>query len=221
VKDAAPRSVWFDPQRRAATLELQAIIKSLSRFLEDREAALAIRRRSRRDIDQRSFHLAIECIACNLAGLILTGLDRPLAVPRSSSVMWPTGRYRVPVYGQHFVDTLDLMAHPGVGLIESLELGYRFAGGGKRQSTVKPTQAFIARVRPALCGWEAFSRAEGLFAGDRVRRRDNPYRRSTPRKSHFQRYSLGKLAPARPVFAQMPQGQLGGLASEILHVIRS
>jgi hypothetical protein len=160
VRSPVPKPIWFDPQRRAATPELQAIIKSLIGFLEDREAVLALRKRARRDIDRVSFHLAVECISCNLADLSLTGLDWPLAVPRSSSVMWAKGRYRVPVYGQHFVDALDLMVHPEVGLIESVGRGYSFAGGGQRQSTVKPTEAFLARVRAALTGGEAFSRAE-------------------------------------------------------------
>jgi hypothetical protein len=73
IKD--PRPIWFDPQRRAATPELKAIIKSLIAFLEQREAALWLRKRARRVIDRRSFHLAVECIACNLAALTLMGLD--------------------------------------------------------------------------------------------------------------------------------------------------
>jgi hypothetical protein len=61
---------------------------------------MATRLRARRETDRRNFHLAIECIVCNLAVLILPGLDWPLAVPRSSGVMWAKGRHRVPVYGR-------------------------------------------------------------------------------------------------------------------------
>jgi hypothetical protein len=114
----------------------------------------------RKETDRRSFHLAIECIACNLAALIVTGLDWPLAVPRDNSVMWAKGRYRVPVYGQHFIAALDLMARPEVDYIESMERGYKFAGGNKRLSTIGPTAAFVARVRPVLTGWGSFARAE-------------------------------------------------------------
>jgi hypothetical protein len=74
--------------------------------------------------------------------------------------MWAKGRYRVPVYGRHFTTALDLIARPEVGLIESVERGYKFTGGNKRLSTIKPTAAFVARVRPALTGWESFARAE-------------------------------------------------------------
>jgi hypothetical protein len=160
MRSPALRSVMFDPQRRAATPELQAVIKSLIAFLEQREADLALRQRQRKELDRRNFHLAIEAIACNLAGLGLTGLDWPLAVPRRASVMWSKGRYATPVYGQHFVDALDLMAHPEVGLVESLGRGYSFAGGHRQRSTIKPTAAFEDRVRPALVGWETFSREE-------------------------------------------------------------
>ena len=155
-----PRPIWFDPQRRAATPELKAIIKSLIAFLEQREAALRLRKRARREADRQSFHRAVECIACNLAVLTLIGLDRPLAVPRRAGVMWASGRYSVPVYGQHFLDAIDLMAHSEVGLIERLTRGYSFASGNKQSSTIKPTPSFVARVRPALTGWEAFSQAE-------------------------------------------------------------
>jgi hypothetical protein len=160
MKSSVPESIWFDPQRRAATPELQADIRSLITFLERHEADLALRKRVRKETDRRSFHLAIECIVCNLAALVLTGLDWPLAVPRSSGVMWAKGRYRVPAYGQHFIAALDLMAHPGVGLIESVERGYRIAGGNKQRSTIRPTPAFVARVRPALADWESSARAD-------------------------------------------------------------
>jgi hypothetical protein len=62
----------FDPQRRAATPELKAAIKSLIAYLEQREADLKLRKRARREADRQSLHLAIEAIACNLAGLSLT-----------------------------------------------------------------------------------------------------------------------------------------------------
>jgi hypothetical protein len=122
----------FDPQRRAESGELRAALKCLIAFLELREAGLGVRKRARREADRKSFGLAVEAIACNLAVLRLTDPGRPLAVPRSSGVMWARGRYSNPVYGQHFLDALDLMARPEVGLIEVLTRGYRFAAGGKQ-----------------------------------------------------------------------------------------
>lgn len=118
----------FDPQRRAATPELRSAIKVLIAFLELREAELGFRQRGRKDADRKSFRVAVEAIACNLGALRLMDPDRPLAVPRSSGVMWAKGRYSNPVYGKHFLDALDLMAQPQVDLIDVLTRGYRFAG---------------------------------------------------------------------------------------------
>ena len=74
--------------------------------------------------------------------------------------MWAKDRYRNPVYGQHFLDALDLMAHPKVGLIEVLTRGYRFAGGNKQRSTIRPTAALVRHVSASVVGWESFDRAE-------------------------------------------------------------
>src|ERR1700693_199004 len=150
----------FDPQRRAASGELRAAVRSLIAYLELREAGLGLRKRARKEADRKSFGLAIEAIACNLALLRLTALGRPLAVPRSSGVMWAKGRYGNPVYGSHFLDAVDLMAHQKVGLVASLTRGYRFAGGKKQLSTIKPAAAFADHVPPSLICWEAFDRAE-------------------------------------------------------------
>ena len=43
--------------------------------------------------------------------------------------MYGHKRYRSPVYGQHFLDALDLMLHPRIGLIEQVGRGYHFARG--------------------------------------------------------------------------------------------
>jgi hypothetical protein len=160
MKVPTSSAIMFDPQRRAASAELRAAIASLSIFLEGREAALSLRKRARKEADRRSFRLAVEAIACNLAAMTLTDPNRPLAVPRSNGVMWAKGRYRNPVYGSHFLDALDLMARPDVGLIVVLTRGYRFKGGDKRQSTIKAAAAFTDYVSPSLCSWEAFARAE-------------------------------------------------------------
>jgi hypothetical protein len=150
----------FDPERRAASRELRAAVKCLTAFLELREAGLGLRKRARKEADRKSLGIAVEAIACNLAVLRLTDPGRPLAVPRSSSVMWAKGRYSNPVYGQHFLDALDLSARPEVGLVKSLTRGYRFAGGKKQLSTIRPAAAFAGHMLPSLVHWEAFDRAE-------------------------------------------------------------
>lgn len=160
LKPPAMAPIMFDPQRRAATPELQAAIKSLIGYLEQREDALSIRQRARKEADRAKFHLAIEAIACNLAGPALKDPLRMLAVPRRNGVMWAQGRYSNPVYGQHFLDALTLMANPEVSLIEEGARGYRFANGDKQSSTVRPTTAFTGHIPQMMMEWDSFIRAE-------------------------------------------------------------
>lgn len=173
IEEPAAAVMMFDPRRRASSssAELQATIASLIASLRQREADLGLRQRARKEKDRRSFCLAVECLVCNLLSLaLLTGSatsTTALAVPRSSGKMWGTQgrRYASPVYGQHFLDVLDLMARPEVGLIEKVTHGYHFAdrggGGDTRQSTtIRPTPALQARVlSQAPISWNSFSRA--------------------------------------------------------------
>lgn len=160
TKIAGLPPVMFNPQRRAASPALKAAVRSLIARLEKREADLKLRQRARKEEDRAKFWLAVEAIAVNLAGLAMLEGNRALAVPRSSGVMWKPGRYANPVYGQHFLAALDLMAHPKVGLLDDLTRGYSFANGDKLQTTVRPTAALFDHVPPTLIDWAAFSRAE-------------------------------------------------------------
>jgi hypothetical protein len=149
----------FDPQRRAASPELRTSIRALCRFLESHEGALGLRKRRRSS--QAGFSLAVEALTCNLAAVVgMLGSHRLLAVPRHSGAMWGKGRYGSPVFGQHFLDVLDLMAHPQVGLIEDASRGYRFDGGEARRSTVRPLPALLDHLPATALSWSAFRRAE-------------------------------------------------------------
>ena len=160
MKPSAVPPIRFDPQRRAGSEELRAAIKSLVDVLERGETELGFRKRARKKADGKSFRVTVEAIACNLAALTLVDSTRPLAVPRSSGVMWGRGRYRNPVYGQHFLDALNLMARPEVGLIEEFARGYRCSAESRQLSTIKATEAFAERIPPTLVRWDAFNRAE-------------------------------------------------------------
>jgi hypothetical protein len=61
----------WDPQPRAGSAELRAAIKSLTAFLEDREADLRLRKRARKEADRGNFRLRVEVIACNLTAVPL------------------------------------------------------------------------------------------------------------------------------------------------------
>ena len=154
----ALRPIRFDPQRRARDRELRATIRTLTNFLERREHALGLRKRVRKDHDRQLFRLTVEAIVCNLGALRLLSKDRALAVPRQAKTMWRKWRYRNPVYGQHFLDAIDLMALASVGLIVVLTRGYRFPNGDKQHTTIAPTRAFFDRVPPTLCDWNSIGR---------------------------------------------------------------
>ncbi|MBM6593028.1 hypothetical protein [Microvirga pudoricolor] len=155
-----PQALPFDPQRRAASSELKTATGRLVDHLEARERDLGLRRRARKDTDRISFRLALECLFCNLATVLMVGGDRALAVPRSSAVMWSTSRYHSPVYGQHFLDALGLMAHPGVHLIDNGRRGFKLKGGVAQRSTVFPARELAEWLPPGGLRWDDFTRVE-------------------------------------------------------------
>jgi hypothetical protein len=153
------RVLFFDPQRRAATPELKAAIKSLSTFLEHSEAALGLRERRRSASAYADFKLAIEAVTCNLVVLLMMDPARPLAIPRHHGAMWGKSRYRPPVYGQHFLDVIELMAHPRVCLITELAPGYGYQGGKSRQSLIRVSRRLKDHL-PSCLGWSELRRED-------------------------------------------------------------
>ena len=151
-------AIIFDPQRRAAATELKTAIRVLATFLEQRELALRLRQRRRAAEAHAGFGLAVEALSCNLGGLLASASDWLLAIPRNSGAMWGNGRYRSPVYGQHFLDALEVMAHADIGLIDDIARGYGFAGSQPQRSTVRPTRRLLDHLPSHLLAWSAFKR---------------------------------------------------------------
>ena len=152
------RPVGFDPQRRAARPDLRGSIEALARHLESEERRLEIRSRARRDLDQRNFRLAVEAIACNLLVTAMIALDAKLSVPRSHAAMWSPGRYHTPVYGQHFLDILDLLAK--LKLIEEITRGYRYSQIASQPTTVCATSTLSRFLPLGMTNRNAFRREE-------------------------------------------------------------
>ena len=129
--------VQFDPQRRAAQADLKATIETFARHLESEEVRLKFRLRVRREKDQRNFALAVEAIACNLLLTAMVATDATLSVPRSHAAMWGRGRYHAPVFGQHFLGTLDLLAK--LALATEITKGYRYSRAASQPTTIRTT----------------------------------------------------------------------------------
>jgi hypothetical protein len=150
--------VQFDPQRRAARADLKATIETFARHLESEEVPLEIRSRARRDLAQRNFRLAVESIACNLLVAATVAPDATLSVPRSHAAMWSRGRYHTPVYGQHFLDILDLLAK--LKLVSEITKGYRYSRTASQPTTVRATQTLTRHLPLGMTGWADFCREQ-------------------------------------------------------------
>lgn len=148
-----PSGVLFDPQKRAHSPELRDAVLRLAAELEASEMSLGSRKRSRKPADREKFRLAVEAIVCNFLVLRLIATDRPLAVPKSSGVMWSNDRYASPVYGQHFLAALAAMSRPEVGWIEAVATGYRFSSGSAQRSTVRATPQLFSSLGLTACRW--------------------------------------------------------------------
>lgn len=133
----------FDPEKRAASQTLFAIVRQVATLLEAQEASLGSRRRRRSFEDNRKFKLAVEAIVCNLVAAHLSSPGGLLAVPRDANVMWPAKRYRTPVYGSHFLAALDLMTDPKIGLAAIVTKGFRVDSERRQLTTIIPTSAFL------------------------------------------------------------------------------
>lgn len=144
----------FEPQRRAASDALRANIEALIGHLESEERRLNLRSRKRRDEDRRSFRNAIEALACNLLVTAKTSPLATLSVPRSHGAIWGKGRYRDPIYGQHFLSLIDLLC--ALGLAEKVTHGYRFSKNARQPTTIRPMTTFKRRMHLSSLAWDDF-----------------------------------------------------------------
>lgn len=148
------RPIRFDPQRRVANPLLKRRVDAFTFHLEAEERRLGIRARARRDNDRRNYRLAVEAIVCNLLVAAMVATEAQLSVPRGHAAMWGAGRYRTPVYGQHFVATLDLLNR--LKLIEQVAKGFRFSERARQPTTIRSTRALASRLPLGNIKWTDF-----------------------------------------------------------------
>ncbi|MXN66710.1 hypothetical protein GR183_17485 [Stappia sp. GBMRC 2046] len=136
----------FDPSRRAERDTLKSALKRLAVHLEREEMNLGLRNRARKEKDQRKFRLAVEVIGCNLLMAKWLANDAkdnpgpPVELYRSLSIIRKADPSRPEVYGQAFLDALDLMSHPKIGLASQTQ-GHRIEGRAGQPSTISPRPA--------------------------------------------------------------------------------
>jgi hypothetical protein len=129
--------MWFDPQYRARTDDLAASVKRIADLLTEHELANGIRQRARQLPDKKKFYVAVQALACNLLLLKATEGDAKLAVPRSHDFLSQKGRNANPVYGQHFIQAIDMMAE--LKLVQKDATGFRTSARHKMPSLISGT----------------------------------------------------------------------------------
>jgi hypothetical protein len=151
--------VRFQPDLRPRSEPLRALIAHVGKSLKHQESALNLRQRQRRAEDLKRFELAIMVIVVNLAWVFHATPGKPLAVPRDRNLMQGHNRYRPACYGQGFLDALDLMAKPDVGLIENIQRGFK-VGSRRQASLIRFTPAFVRLLDAIELDWDSFERLE-------------------------------------------------------------
>ncbi|KRR10040.1 hypothetical protein CQ12_06100 [Bradyrhizobium jicamae] len=150
---AQPKPMWFDPQLRAKSVELRSAITGLTDTLREHERANGLRRRRRKEEDREKFGLAVEALACNLILLKATGTDARLAVPRSHGFIWQGSPSANPVFGQHFLTAIELMA--SLDFIAKEQRGYRISTKLKVPSLIGPTTRLAEHLPLAPPDWRS------------------------------------------------------------------
>lgn len=150
--------MWFDPQYRARTPELSSSIKEFAIWLARQELERGMRTRARPLAARRKFNLAVEALACNLLLLGAVEGKAALAVPRSHGFIWAKGRYANPIYGQHFIDLIDLMSK--LRLIAKISKGYRISNKLKAPSLVAATSRLAGHLPVESFDWRSVRRVE-------------------------------------------------------------
>jgi hypothetical protein len=68
--------------------------------------------------------------------------------------MWTKGRVSNPVFGQHFIDTLDTLTK--LNLINTVTRGYRFSQRARQPTTVRPAAALANHLPVGATNWISF-----------------------------------------------------------------
>lgn len=145
------QTMWFEPLFRARPGALRLAVDALCSRLSQHEVTSGRRKRARKEADAKSFRLAVEALACNLLLLNAAGSCAKLAVPRSHSVLWKANAS--PVYGQHFLTAIDLMAD--LRLIEEDRRGYRVSSRSKMPSLISAANALADHLPLRPPDWQS------------------------------------------------------------------
>ncbi|MBU3000017.1 hypothetical protein KO491_09205, partial [Roseovarius nubinhibens] len=128
----------FDPWRSPITPSAQDFVDEVAAFLEAHEEVAGLRERKRRPNDQRTFERMVTALASDLAINALCDEATGLHLSRSNRHLGRVSRYGNAATSKTLRQLLDLMAAPGVALIEQ-ELGFRAKSGQSKRTVVFPS----------------------------------------------------------------------------------
>ncbi|MBR0791122.1 hypothetical protein JQ631_18750 [Bradyrhizobium manausense] len=145
--------MWFDPLLRARTNDLAHAVQCLRDALLLHETDISARKRARKEADKEKFGLAVEALACNLILLSAIESGPKLAVPRSHGFLWRGDGGANPVYGQHFLSAIDVLA--SLGLIEEERRGYKLSARMRVPSLIRANTALAQHLPLAPPDWRS------------------------------------------------------------------
>lgn len=128
----------FDPWRLPTTSAGHGFVDTVVAALKHHEEEAGLRVRKRRARDQRTFERMVTALASDLAISVLCDEASGLHLSRSNRHLGRVSRYGSAATSKTLRQLLDLMADPGVALIEQ-ELGFRAKKGQSKRTVVFPS----------------------------------------------------------------------------------
>jgi hypothetical protein len=146
-----PKDRPFNPAVRAWSPKGKSLVAEVIRRCDAEEPALGLRKRARRPYDRGMFELQIEAVVSDLTQQYVQHQDRRVAVTRSKAILGRKCRYRSPVLGKTLPKVIDLLASPGLSLVDECR-GKRqyFTPDGIKQTTLRAGTALIVDFSPIL-----------------------------------------------------------------------
>lgn len=120
----------FEPYRRAATEDVEAIIAEAIKLLTSYEKHFRLRKNNRRPVDQQTFEETVDAVLSDLIHHHLLGHPGRTYVPRSNDVLGKKSRYKPRAYNRALPHILNMMAKPEMAYI-SQEIGVQRLVGSK------------------------------------------------------------------------------------------
>lgn len=151
-----PRDRGFNPWRMPRTEKAWAVIKDILNQVQNYELHFNLRRRRRKQADQRVFEATVAAIASDLMYHHILGHGEGVFITRSNQILGRKSRYRPIAYGKSLPAILDRMTAPEMAFV-GLSLGHEGHFGPARRTTIRAGEKLINRIVGFGLGLEDFT----------------------------------------------------------------